>query len=132
MSKSETKNMAAKNVSISTDARGVSNGVSKASLMGYNQSPRKVRLVTDLMKGKKVSVALEQLAFLPKRAALPIKKLIESAVANAKANGEDVEKLRVKNITVDSDGMMVRYMPRAMGRATPIRRKKSRVSVTLA
>jgi large subunit ribosomal protein L22 len=104
----------------------------KAELMGYNQSPRKVRLVTDLMKGKKVSVALEQLAFLPKRAALPIRKLILSAVANAKAKGEDTENLRVKNITVDSDGIMVRYMPRAMGRATPIRRKKSRVSVTLA
>ncbi len=104
----------------------------KAELRNYNQSPRKVRLVTNLMKGKKIVPALEQLAFLPKRAALPIKKLIESAIANAKANGEDVEKLRVKNITVDSDGMMVRYMPRAMGRATPIRRRKSRVSVTLA
>ncbi len=104
----------------------------KAELRNYNQSPRKVRLVTNLMKGKKVAVALEQLAFLPKRAAEPVKKLILSAVANAKAKGEDVEKLRVTNITVDSDGMMVRYMPRAMGRATPIRRKKSRVVVTLS
>lgn len=104
----------------------------KAELKNYNQSPRKVRLVADLMKGKTIDAALEQLSFLPKRAALPIRKLIESAVANAKAKGEDVAKLRVKNITVDSDGMMVRYMPRAMGRATPIRRKKSRVLVTLA
>ena len=104
----------------------------KAELKNYNQSPRKVRLVADLMKGKTIDAALEQLSFLPKRAALPIKKLIESAVANAKAKGEDVAKLRVKSITVDSDGMMVRYMPRAMGRATPIRRKKSRVLVTLA
>ena len=104
----------------------------KAELTNYNQSPRKVRLVTDLMKGKKGALALEQLTFLPKRAALPIKKLIESAVANAKANGEDVEKLKVKNITVDSGGMTVRYMPRAMGRATPIRRKKSLVRVTLS
>jgi len=104
----------------------------KAELRKHNQSPRKVRLVTDLVKGKKVADALVALSFLPKRAALPIKKLIESAAANAKAKGEDVSTLKVKAISVDTDGMMVRYMPRAMGRATPIRRKKSRVSVTLA
>jgi len=104
----------------------------KAELRKHNQSPRKVRLVTDLVKGKTVPAALAALAFLPKRAALPVKKLIESAAANAKANGQDASVLKVKDITVDSDGMMVRYMPRAMGRATPIRRKKSRVSITLA
>ncbi len=104
----------------------------KAELRNYNQSPRKVRLVTDLVKGKTVGEALKALSFLPKRASLPIKKLLESAIANAKVKGEKVEDLKVKNITVDSDGMMVRYMPRAMGRATPIRKKKSRVNVTLA
>jgi len=104
----------------------------KAELRNYNQSPRKVRLVTDLVKGKTVGEALKALSFLPKRAAAPIKKLLESAIANAKAKGEKIEDLTVKNITVDSDGMIVRYMPRAMGRATPIRRKKSRVNVTLA
>jgi large subunit ribosomal protein L22 len=107
----------------------------KAELRKYNQSPRKVRLVTDLVKGKPVGKALEALAFLPKRASAPIKKLIESAMANAAAKDgmsrEDVMKLKIKNITVDSDSMMVRYMPRAMGRATPIRRRKSRVMVTL-
>lgn len=104
----------------------------KAELRSYNQSPRKVRLVAELVKGKSVKQALTALSFLPKRASMPVKKLIESAVANAKAKGEDVEKLKIKNIIVDSDGMMVRYMPRAQGRATPIRRKKSRVSITLA
>ncbi|MBU6323567.1 MAG: 50S ribosomal protein L22 [Patescibacteria group bacterium] len=103
----------------------------KASLTNHNQSPRKTRLVTDLVKGKKVADALAALEFLPKRAALPVKKLIESAVANAKNEGKDTEKLRVKNITVDNGGMMVRFMPRAMGRATPIRRKKSLVHLTL-
>jgi large subunit ribosomal protein L22 len=103
----------------------------KAELRSYNQSPRKVRLVTELVKGKTVEKALEALTFLPKRAASPIKKLIESAAANAKSKGEDVSKLKVKNISVDSDSMTVRYMPRAMGRATPIRRRKSRVMVTL-
>ncbi len=103
----------------------------KAELKNHNQSPRKVRLVTDLVKGKKVSDALAALRFLPKRAASPIAKLIASAAANAKNDGKDVEKLRIKNITVDSAGMIVRFMPRAMGRATPIRRKKSLVRVTL-
>ncbi|HEX8591267.1 MAG TPA: 50S ribosomal protein L22 [Candidatus Paceibacterota bacterium] len=104
----------------------------KAELKSYNQPPRKVRLVTDLVKGKKVPDALAALAFLPKRAALPIAKLIASAAANAKTQGADLEKLRVKNIAVDSAGMLVKYMPRAMGRAAPVRRRKSRVSVTLS
>ena len=103
----------------------------KAELKSYNQPPRKVRLVTDLVKGKKVDDALAALAFLPKRAAQPIAKLIASAAANAKSQGADPAKLRVKNINVDSAGMMVKYMPRAMGRAAPVRRRKSRVAVTL-
>ena len=104
----------------------------KAELANYSQSPRKVRLVTDLVKGKRVPVALAALSFLPKRAALPIKKLIESAVANAKAKGEDVSTLRIASLTVDSAGMFVRYMPRAQGRATPIRRRRSLVRITLS
>lgn len=101
-----------------------------ATLAKHNQSPRKVRLVADLVKGKKVPAALAALEFLPKRAALPMKKLIQSAVANAK--GENPENLTVKTVTVESAGMLKRYMPRAMGRATPIRRRMSRVKVTLA
>ena len=104
----------------------------RAELASHNQSPRKVRLVTDLVKGKKVSEAEAVLAFLPKRAALPILKLIQSAVANAKAKGEDASTLKIQNIEVNSAGMMVRYMPRAMGRAAPIRRRKSNVKVTLS
>jgi large subunit ribosomal protein L22 len=106
--------------------------IGKAELKSYNQSPRKVRLITDMVKGRTVPEALAALSFLPKRGALPIKKLIESAAANAKQKGEKVEDLTVKNITVDSAGMSVRYMPRAMGRAAPVRRRRSRVSVTLA
>lgn len=103
-----------------------------AILQSYNQTPRKVRLVTDLVKGKKVPAAIDALHLLPRRAAEPIKKLIESAAANAKQAGQDPSELKVKSITVESAGMLVRYMPRAFGRATPIRRKKSRVKVTLA
>ncbi len=105
--------------------------LASAELATYNQSPRKVRLVTDMVKGKSVLDAVNALSFLPKRASLPIKKLIESAAANAKAKGEDVETLRVENIRVDSAGMLVRFMPRAMGRAAPIRKRRSRVIVTL-
>lgn len=104
----------------------------KAELKTYNQSPRKVRLVTDMVKGKKVDDALVQLSFLPKRAALPLKKLIESAVANAKQKGEDRKDLVIKDIRVDSAGMLVRFMPRAMGRASMIRKRRSRVQVELA
>ena len=58
-----------------------------ATLKTHNQTPRKVRLVTDLVKGKKIPAALAALQFLPKRAAEPIAKLIKSAVANAKEQG---------------------------------------------
>ncbi len=104
----------------------------RASIDTYNQSPRKVRLVTEMVKGKKVTEAVAALSFLPKRAALPIKKLIESAVANAKDRGEDVNDLRVSEIRVDSAGMIVRAMPRAMGRSAPIRRRRSQVFVRLS
>jgi large subunit ribosomal protein L22 len=87
--------------------------------------------VTELVKGKKVQQALNELSFLPKRAAAPIYKLIASAVANATSKGAKVEDLRVQNITVDSAGMTVKYMPRAMGRAAPVRRRKSQISVFL-
>lgn len=110
----------------------VSTAVATAYLGSYPQAPRKVRLVTDLVKGKTVTAALAELSFLPKRASLPIKKLIESAVASAKAKGADVEALRIKNVTVDEDDMLVRYMPRAFGRAAPVRRRKSQVRLTLA
>ena len=104
----------------------------KAILDNYNQTPRKARLVTDLVEGKKVPEALATLKFLPKRAALPIAKLIASALANAKNKGEDVEKLKVKQIIVESAGMGKRYLPRAFGRASLIRKRRSRVTVTLA
>jgi large subunit ribosomal protein L22 len=104
----------------------------RAELTSHNQPPRKVRLVTELVKGKKIPEALAALSFLPKRAALPVSKLIQSAVANATQKGESVENLRIENITVNSAGMIVRMMPRAMGRGAPIRHRKSRILVTLS
>jgi large subunit ribosomal protein L22 len=102
-----------------------------ATLESHNQPERKVRLVTDLVKGKSVPAALAALEFLPKRAALPVKKLIESAAANAKSKGENPDELTVKSFIVENAGMTKRYMPRAFGRASMIRRRKSRLKVTL-
>jgi len=104
----------------------------KAELKTYNQSPRKVRLVTDLVKGKSVREAITALSFLPKRASLPIKKLIESAAANSNLKGDERDALRIKDLRVDSAGMLVRFMPRAMGRAAPIRKRRSRIIIELA
>lgn len=104
----------------------------KATLESHNQTPRKVRLVADLVKGKKVKDALLSLEFLPRRASYPVVKLIKSAAANAKKDGANENDLVVKAITVESAGMTKKYMPRAFGRASLIRRRKSRIKVTLA
>ena len=106
--------------------------MSSATLKTHNQTPRKVRLVTDLVKGKSAKDALLALQFLPRRAAEPVAKLIASAVASAKSRGEKAEELTVQSIIVESAGMQKKYMPRAFGRASLIRRRRSRVIVTLA
>jgi large subunit ribosomal protein L22 len=105
--------------------------VAKAELATYNQSPRKTRLVTDLVKGKSVGQAIVALSFLPKRASLPIKKLIESAAANSGLSKDEQGKLKIEDVRVDSAGMLVRFMPRAMGRAAPIRKRRSRIVISL-
>lgn len=103
----------------------------KATLSNYSQSPRKTRLVTNLVKGKSVAEALVALKFLEKRAADPIAKLISSALANAEKQGEDGKTLFVQSIAVDKGLVRVKFMPRAFGRASPIRRRMSHVTVTL-
>jgi large subunit ribosomal protein L22 len=104
----------------------------KATLASHNQTPRKVRLVTDLVKGKSVPAALTILQFLPKRSSEQVAKLIKAAAASAKAKGENPDEMTIQSITVESAGMLKKYMPRAMGRATLIRRRKSRIKVLLA
>jgi large subunit ribosomal protein L22 len=104
----------------------------KASLKNYRQSPRKVRLVANAVKGKSVAMADTVLAFMPKRAAEPMQKLIRSAVANAQVTGANADSLIVKNIEVNQGIVMKRWMPRAQGRATPIHKRTSHVLVTLA
>jgi len=106
----------------------------KASLKNYRQSPRKVRLVADFVKGKDVKQALIELNLLSKRAAGPVKKVIESALANAKHNDGalDEENLKISNITIDKGIVLKRYRPKYGGRATRINKRTSRILVTLA
>ncbi len=105
--------------------------MNNASLKSHSQPPRKVRLVTELVKGKNVSKALSILQLLPKRAAEPVAKVIKSAMASAKEGGENIENMIIKSIIVENAGMLKKFMPRAFGRASMIRRRKSRVLVTL-
>ena len=100
----------------------------KASLNNYRQAPRKVRLIADLIKGKSASQAQGILFHLIKKGALPMKKLLDSAVANA---GVSAETLVVKTATVDKGVVIKRWMPRAMGRAFPIHKHTSKVVIEL-
>jgi large subunit ribosomal protein L22 len=102
-----------------------------AQLSNYRQSPRKVRLVANLVRGKKVVAAFEQLTFLPKRASEPVKKLIESAVANAKSLSIGKDDLYVREIRVDKGVTLHRSMPRARGRAFEIKKRSSHIVVVL-
>ena len=103
-----------------------------ARLNDYRQSPRKVRLVANLVKGKKIEDAKNTLNFLIKRAAKPLSDLIDSAVANASHNFNiPVEKLFVKEFRVDEGVVLKRRMPRARGMAYPINKRTSHVFVVL-
>jgi large subunit ribosomal protein L22 len=96
-------------------------------------SPQKVRLVADLVRGKGVGEALIVLRNQPKRAGRILLKLLRSAVANAEQREDlDPDTLVVKTIMVDSGPSLKRFRPRALGRATPIRKRTSKIVVELA
>lgn len=104
----------------------------KAELKNYRQSPRKVRLVADLIRGKKAEDALTLLTFTVKRSSDPIKKLLESAIANANHNFDlKTSDLFVKEIRVDEGPTLKRFRARAFGRASSIRKRTSRVLINL-
>lgn len=105
----------------------------KASLNHLRMSARKARLVIDVVRKLPVNKALDQLQFLNKLAAEPIKKLIESAIANAEHNFSlDKNNLLIKEIKADEAVTLKRWMPKAHGRATVIRKRGCHVHVTLA
>ena len=104
----------------------------KAELKNYRQSPRKVRIVADLIRGKKVGDALKALQFANKRASDPINKLLESAISNATNNFKaEKDDLFVKSIEVNKAVTMKRIMPRARGSASRINKRGSHVTVVL-
>jgi large subunit ribosomal protein L22 len=95
-------------------------------------SPRKVRLVIDVVRGMPLDKALAQLSFMKKEAAEPVTKLIASAAANAEHNfGLDRSTLYVKAISADGGPVLHRFRPRAFGRAAAIRKRMSHIQVTL-
>ena len=104
----------------------------KAFLKNYRQAPRKVRLVAGLVKGKNVADAIAELDFLAKRAGSPIKKLLLSAVSNAKQMGIEMENLFIKELRVDKGITMKRMMPAAMGTGHRINKRTSHLSILLA
>lgn len=103
----------------------------KAKLRYLRVAPRKTRLVVDLVRGKNVEEAINILTFTRRSASEPVRKLIESALANAESNDADVDRLYVREIYVDEGPTLRRFRPRAMGRATRINKKTSHVTCVL-
>lgn len=104
----------------------------RAKLRFVHIAPRKARLVADLIRGKRPEEAINILMFTKKAAAKIILKLLKSAIANANQRKNiDLDKLYVKRITVDEGPMLKRYIPRALGRATMIRKRMSHITIIL-
>ncbi len=104
----------------------------RASAKYVRISPRKVRLVADQVRGKHINDARSLLQFSPRSAADDVLKVIESAAANAEANHDLIgDEMIVHEIRVDEGPTLKRFRPRAMGRATPIHKRTSHISVAL-
>jgi len=106
----------------------------RALVRGITMSPRKMRVVADLVRGKKVEDAVALLDLTPKKAAAIIAKAIKSATANAedKSGGDaSVEDLRIQTIAVDGGTINKRWMPRPMGRANRVNHKTSHLTVVV-
>ncbi len=102
----------------------------RAAVKFIRVSPRKIRLVMDQVRGRKVEEALNILSFAPQKGARILKKLINSAVANAEQNSDvDVDLLYVKRIYANEGPTMKRWRPRAQGRATRINKRTSHLTI---
>jgi len=104
----------------------------KAQLKSLRMAPQKVRLVVDAIRGMEVKRALRTLNASKKHAARPVKKLLESAVANAKQQNIKTDELVIETAFVDEGKSLKRWMPRAMGRATPLRKRSSHITLVIA
>jgi large subunit ribosomal protein L22 len=103
-----------------------------AQLNSYRQSPRKVRVVANALRGKSIKEAKNRLDFIIKRASGPLHKLLNSAVANAKNLGANMDNLFVKAITVDGGKILYRRRPVSHGSAHTIHKRTSHITVVLA
>ena len=107
--------------------------IARASLRMVKLSPRRARLVIDMVRGKQVEPALNALKFAPQKAARLALKLLQSAIANAKEHkGLDVDRLWITRAWVDMGPAMMRYLPGAQGRANPIRKRFSHITLELS
>ena len=105
----------------------------RAYIKGVDQTPRKVSLVAALVRGRTVADALVILEHVPRRAATPVKKAIESAKANAMNNhGLDAKSLTVSTLSVTAGPRLRRYKPASRGRALPFEKKSSHILVEVA
>ena len=104
----------------------------KAINKNVRSSPRKIALVLDHIRGKKVDVVLRDLEFIRKKTSLDVSKTVKSAVANAENNNQfDIDNLYVKEAYVGKSLVMKRFRPRAKGRASPIKKPFSRITIVL-
>ena len=106
----------------------------RVTLKGARISPRKVRIVADLVRNKPVTEALDILQFTPKKAAPMLRKLIDSAMYNIEESKEldwDLDHLVVADLQVDEGPTLRRFLPRAQGRATRLNKRSSHITITL-
>ena len=103
-----------------------------AILRGTRLSSQKARLVADMVRGKRVDLALNILTFSPQKAAFTIKKVLESAISNAEHNeGADIDELKVRTIYVDQGPSLKRFTARAKGRGNRITKPTCHITVTV-
>ncbi len=104
-----------------------------ANHKGARISAQKVRLVADQIRGKAVGEAMDLLTYSPKKAAVLVKKVLESAIANAEHNdGMDIDELKVSTVFIDEAVTMKRIRPRAKGRADRILKRSCHITVKVA
>jgi large subunit ribosomal protein L22 len=103
----------------------------KAQAKYIRIAPRKVQVIIPAIKGRKVEEAISILQFMPRKGARILQKVLHSAVANAEQNKVDIDTLVVKTVLVDGGPTLKRFMPRAMGRANPILKRTSHITVFL-
>ena len=109
------------------------NALVKAVNKNVRSSPRKISLVLDHIRGKKVNVVLRDLDFIRKKISLDVSKTVKSAIANAENNNQlDIDNLYIKEAFVGKSLVMKRFRPRAKGRASPIKKPFSRITIVLS